>query len=319
MKKLILLLMSVFMLFGCQQTTGENELNQYYLSFSSINSSKISGTNYVFDFKTNKTIKSENIQLESQYTLLVYDYESDCILYTSNSSQTGCDNIYFYNPKDQSSKLLTTQLNAINYIIPREDDFIILANPVDKREICLYKMDKKTYELQEIVLPHDQYNDMSSWNVFYIPQTDEVVIEAYSESEDYALLDKWNNEDHTIDEDFSSPYYFYIYGDGDEAEYLIEYEMPQPLYMVSNGKDILFEIYHKDEVYRYNRETKEVSKEKVLKSLAGVFYMSNNGQYLYQISNDKKIVKVDYNNKETIALPYELDIYDAVNCILSKK
>ena len=47
--------------------------------------------------------------------------------------------------------------------------------------------------------------------------------------------------------------------------------------------------------------------------------MSDNGKYLFQISNDKKIVKVDYNNKETIALPYELDIYDAVNCILSKK
>ena len=37
-----------------------------------------------------------------------------------------------------------------------------------------------------------------------------------------------------------------------------------------------------------------------------------------QILEDK-FVRVDYNKNETTKLPYELDIHDAVNCILSKK
>ena len=72
---------------------------------------------------------------------------------------------------------------------------------------------------------------MSVWQVAYVPETDGLVLQTYSESEEYTLRDKWNSaENHSEGKELEIPFYYYQYENG-KVKYLFEQKMPQ-----SNGR-----------------------------------------------------------------------------------
>lgn len=301
MKKYLFLGFSLMLvlLSGCKSQGGKDELSNYYLSLTSseqVKEDEVSVVNQVYDFETDSTKTSEPYTLTSQYSLAVYDQKDNAILYTVKDSGGKNDQVFKYDIKSKKTEQLTDFLWGINYIIPRENDYIVVGVPFESKILSLYSIDRKTKKAEHIAIPDEKHDDMSVWQVAYIPQTGDVVIQTYSDSEQYKLTDKWNSssEDHQ-GKDLIIPFYHYIYRDH-KVKYLFEEDMPQSFGLVSNGKQILIAINSQengDSLLKYDLEQSKLEKVEKVNGLGRVFYLDNASQYLYAFNNG--IVRKDIN------------------------
>lgn len=323
MKKAIILCLSFFLLCACTiQSDYEKELSKYYLSLTSssqIDENTVGVENQIFDFENKKQTTHEKYQLTAQYSLAVYDDKEHAILYSAKD-QNNDDQVYFYDVKTKKTTQLTDFLWGINYIIPRDEDYIVVGAKQKTHILALWSIHKKTHTIKQIEIPHDKYNDMYAWQVAYIPQTNDLVIQATSDSLEYELMDKWNSQDEHEGEDLNIPFLHYIYRDN-KMEYLFTIEMPKGNGLVSNGKQILVAIQsqdHGNQLISYDLETKKQTKLEKVTGLGRVFYLDNKGEYLYAFLNG--IVRKNiYTGKEEW-LDYNFkDAYYYNNFILLKK
>ena len=312
MKKFIYLLGIISLLFGCQsQTVTIPELSDYYLSItkSSGNKNKVYYQNVSYDFEKMKTSESENIERTSQYPIFVYDQKYNRYIYSSKDESVD-DHIYVYDVKSNKEIHLDLGIWGINYILIRDNDYIVVAVKNKTQVLSLYSIDKETLSFKEIELPKDIHDDMSIWQVAYIPQTDGLVLQTYSIDEEWTTRDEWNSQIHDYTDDMEVPYYHYLYTDKG-FEFLFKLDIPQSDGILSNGKDILVEVFYEDDnkkhVIRYNIENDNIEKEQYLKSLNLGFYLDDEGRYIYALGDN--IHKYDtYTGEDTIlniAFPYE--------------
>ena len=325
MKKItILCIFSLLLLCACDlKKDYERELSNYYLSLTSsngINDDTVSVENQTYDFESKKmTDHKFDFKLTTQYSLAVYDARDHAVLYSAKDSNND-DQVYLYNINTKETSQLTNHLWGINYIIPRDDDYIVVGAKKKTHILALWSIDKKTHSVKQIEIPDEKYNDMYAWQVAYIPQTNDLVIQATSDSLEYELMDKFNSEDEHKNEDLAIPYSHYIYHD-DKMEYLFTQEMPQSEGLVSNGEQVLVAIQSKNQgkqLISYDIKTKE---KKILENVSGlgrVFYFDNKGQYLYAFNNGvvRKDVKTGKEEKTDYKFK-ELGYYN--NFILLKK
>ena len=312
MKKLICLFNIISILFGCHnQTNYISELSDYYISItkSSEQGNKVMYQNVSYDFETLKSTESENVERSSAYPIFVFDQKYNRYIYSSKD-ESGNDHIYIYDIESNTETHLDLGIWGVNYILIRENDYIVVAVKNKTQILTMYSIDKLTFDFKEIELPTDIHNDMSVWQAFYIPQTDGLIIQTYSVDEEWILRDEWNTQNHAYLEDMEIPYYHYLYTD-QGFEFLFKLDMPQSDGILSNGHDVLVALNYinKDDqcVVRYNLESEEISTEEYAKSLNLGFYLDNEGRYVYALGDN--IHKYDtYTGKDTvldITFPYE--------------
>lgn len=306
MKKMKYLMLVVLLLCGCQKPVN-NELADYYISLtkSSSDGENVYFQNVAFDFANNETTQSEVMIRNSQYPLIVYDQKYDRYIYSAKYE--GDDHIYIYDADTQEEKHLDLGIWGVNYILIRNNDYIVVGVKNETRIFTLYSIDKETFEYKELALPKDIHDDISAWQVVYIPQNNGLIIQAYGENEDSLIMDEWNSMDWTErPSDLVVPYYHYLYTDEKGFEYLFQFDMPQSIGLLSNGKDVLvaanFGHYDKKCVIRYNIESKELTTEDKLKRLNAGIYLDNEGRYIYAIG--KKMYKYDTYTGEEHQLDY---------------
>ena len=229
------------MLCACStQKDYEKELSNYYLSMTSSRQfdDKISVENQVYDFKNKKLTTNNKYELSAQYSLAVYDDKEHTVLYSAKDSNNN-DQVYIYDDDTKKTVQLTDFLWGINYIIPRSEDYIVVGAKRKTHILSLWSIDRKTHDVKQIEIPNDKFDDMYAWQVAYIPQTNDLIIQATSDSLEYELMDKWNNsQSGNEDKDLNIPFYHYIYHNN-KMEYLFTQEMPQSDGLISNGKQIL--------------------------------------------------------------------------------
>lgn len=312
MEKIFKFICCCILLCGCQKKVDNiPELSDYYLSLtkSSEKGNKVYFQNVSFDFENMNTIESKNIERDSQYPLLVFDKENNKYLYSAKTEE-GDDHLYIYDVGEENETHIDLDIWGINYILIRENDYIIVAVKNETEVLSLFSIDKETYSFKEIEIPKDIHEDMSVWQVAYIPQNDGLILQTYSIEEEYKIRDEWNSQEHDYTEDMKVPYYHYLLTD-EGFEFLFELKMPQSDGILSNGKDVLVEVFYENDnekhVIRYNIENESMEKEKYAKSLKLGFYLDNEGRYVYAIGNN--IHKYDtFTGKDeilNIEFPYE--------------
>lgn len=311
------------MLCACStQKDYEKELSNYYLSMTSSRQfdDKISVENQVYDFKNKKLTTNNKYELSAQYSLAVYDDKEHTVLYSAKDSNNN-DQVYIYDDDTKKTVQLTDFLWGINYIIPRSEDYIVVGAKRKTHILSLWSIDRKTHDVKQIEIPNDKFDDMYAWQVAYIPQTNDLIIQATSDSLEYELMDKWNNsQSGNEDKDLNIPFYHYIYHNN-KMEYLFTQEMPQSDGLISNGKQILVSINskeHGNQLISYDIQSKEKKELEKVTGLGRVFYLDNKGQYLYAFMNG--VVRKDIHTGKEEKLDYDFkDVGYYNNFILLKK
>lgn len=325
-KQILLLTMTALMLTGCQTSEKKSELTDYRLVTSNagrLNENQIVVENNTYDFEKDKMNSAKyKIDLATQFNFAVVDDKGKAVLYSAKDEK-GNDEVYRYDLETKKTEQLTDNLWGINSIIPRENDYIVTGvpqTPDNSKEFMLWSVERGTNKIKQIEIPHDKHKDMSVWQVAYVSETDGLVLQTYSESEEYTLRDKWNSmENHSEGEELEIPFYYYQYENG-KVKYLFEQKMPQSNGLVANKNNILFGVQsdvNGDSVYRYNLKEDKTEKVKGLERLDKVFYLDEASEYLYKFNG--KIGKVDLKTGEEEWLDNQFKEYYFTNYRLVKE
>lgn len=299
-KQILLFTLTALVLTGCQTSEKKTELENYRLvtsNASRLNENQIVVENNTYDFGKDKMNSAKyKIDSTAQLNFAVVDDKGKAVLYSAKDEK-GNDEVYRYDLETKEVEQLTDNLWGISYIIPRENDYIVVGvpqTPNDSKVFMLWSIDRNTKEVKRIELSNDKHKDISVWQAAYIPETDGLILQTYSESEEYALRDKWNNiENHSERTELETPFYYYQYENG-KVKYLFEKNMPQSNGLVANKNDVLFGVQsdvNGDCVYRYNLKEEKEEKVKGLQRLDKAFYLDKESNYLYKFNG--KIGKVD--------------------------
>lgn len=299
-KQILLFTLTALMLTGCQTSEKKTELENYRLvtsNASKLNENQIVVENNTYDFGKDKMNSAKyKIDSTAQLNFAVVDDKGKAVLYSAKDEK-GNDEVYRYDLETKKVEQLTENFWGISSIIPRENDYIVVGvpqTPNDSKVFMLWSIDRNTKEVKHIELSNDKHKDLSVWQAAYIPETDGLILQTYSESEEYALRDKWNNkENHSEGTELETPFYYYQYENG-KVKYLFEKNMPQSTGLVANKNDVLFGVQsdvNGDCVYRYNLKEEKEEKVKGLERLDKTFYLDKESNYLYKFNG--KIGKVD--------------------------
>lgn len=324
MKRKGYLLILSLLLSGCFNSDSSKELNNYYISMtkSGQHGENVYFQNNTFDFETGNLEESEVKSRTSQYPVVIFDKEYNRYIYSAKEKRGYDDHIFVFDNKSNEEIHIDLGIWGVNYILSREKDYIVVGVKNKTHRFGLFSIDKKTLKSTELKLPTDFAKDLSVWQVAYVPQTDELILQVESESDSYERIDKWNKDD---DREVSEPwcmYYHYLMKNDNTFEFLFEMEMACSLGIISNGKDVLIERFSNYEdlkgVYRFNIENKKLEKEENVENLDRSFYLDNEGRYLYELGN--KIMQIDTQTKEHKNLDIEFPFHGYMsNFIIVRK
>lgn len=292
-RKVALIFALCFMICGCESSQSEvvkqvPELKDFYLSATIskqvVDSDDVLFENRMYDFSKDEVTYHQPQKRRSQYALAVYDMQWNSILYTANDESNANDQVFCLNLETEESTKLTTGFYAINYILPREKD-ILIVGAKDSRVLEFMKIDRESKRNEKITIPHEEYNDLSVWQAYYVPQTGDILIQTYSESQQYRLMEEWNNADPgTRDTDLLVPFQHYLYKENGSLEYLFTKKMEQSTGLISNGKDILMNVESTEfgkKIWKYNIEKETFDVIDTLDTLQGIFYLDTKGENVY--------------------------------------
>lgn len=311
---------------GFKPYDSKEELSDYYLSQTSaafLDGGQMLVKGQKSDFETNSSKATEEYcftEKVSGHTVTVYDPKDNAILYTVQGVDGYHTQIVKYDVESQKTEQFVDYAWGIHRIIPRENDYVIVGISLESNALSLYSIDRETKEITGVPMPDDKHDDLSVWQASYIPQTGDIVIQAYSESEQNKLTDEWNNlSEEEKQKDLVIPFYHYIYRDN-RVEYLFEKDMPQSNGLISNGKEVLVGVqsYEQGEsVLRYDMRQSELKEVEHIKNLDGAFYLDNAGRYVY--TNEEYVVRKDVDTGEEETLDYDVDYIDGNGGFLLKK
>lgn len=143
----------------------------------------------LFDIQEKKGKKINSFDYTSQYPLGIYSKTDDCEYYSAGDDNISGDQLFSYHISDNKVERLTDSLFAINYILPRKEDIILVCVKKGTRPLALASYDKKRKELK-FINEDDDINiecigfDNSNGEKYYTAE--------YSEKEDSENLDNFN-------------------------------------------------------------------------------------------------------------------------------
>lgn len=313
LKRVIGACMALSLLCACSP---QNELSQYHftnLSYAYMGEKQFFAETCVYDFESDKTTTKDkyflDIEGRDEYPIGAYDSKENTIIYSAKDKQDN-NQVYVYDIQSKNTTQLTNESLEITNIIPRNNDYIVIgSNKKENDLLSLYSIDKKTHDVKQIEVtdPDGKYDDLSVWQIGYVPQTDGIIIQAASNSEEYKLTDEWNKQEEHETKDINIPFYHYYYHDG-QLDYLFTKEMPKANgKLISNGKEVLVGVISDDNgmyTIKYDIENQKQEEIGTVADLSRAFYLDDDGQYLYTF--ESQMVRIKIEDGETETLDYSL-------------
>ncbi|MGV2881316.1 hypothetical protein [Paenibacillus taichungensis] len=178
---------------GC----GPEEEAHEYLSIT--NTEYVNGTDtedgmimrvYTYDIQTKALTKLADLPYSSQYPLTVASLANDTIYYSGVGKDKG-DELFSYDIQAQKTQQLSSDLFAINSIIPDTVDHTLVMAAVKKgeRPVKVIFFDQKT---QEMNILNDDDLDTTTWDISFNPETSKTYAIQYSEEEQYSHMEQSN-------------------------------------------------------------------------------------------------------------------------------
>ncbi|WP_434749899.1 hypothetical protein [Paenibacillus amylolyticus] len=171
--------------------------NREYLSIT--NTEYVNGTDsndgmkmnvYTYDLQSKTLNKMADLPYNSQYPLTVVSLAEDATYYSGEGKNKG-DELFAYDMKTRKAKQLSSNLFAINAIIPdvSENTLMMAAVKKGERPVKVMFLDKAT---QKISILNEQDSDTTTWDIAYDPETQKAYAIQYSEEEQYKQMEKSN-------------------------------------------------------------------------------------------------------------------------------
>ncbi len=179
---------------GIKKTDAQN---REYLSIT--NTEYVNGTDsadgmkmnvYTYDLESKALNKMTDLPYNSQYPLTVVSLAEDTTYYSGEGKNKG-DELFAYDMRTQQVQQLSSNLFAINAIIPdvTENTLMMAAVQKGERPVKVMFLDKAT---QKISILNEQDSDTTTWDIAYDPETEKAYAIQYSEEEQYEQMEKSN-------------------------------------------------------------------------------------------------------------------------------
>ncbi len=145
---------------------------------------------YTYDLHTKMLNKMTDLPYNSQYPLTVVSLAENTIYYSGEGKNKG-DELFAYDMKTRKAKQLSSNLFAINAMIPdvTENTLMMAAVQKGERPVKVMFLDKAT---QKISILNEQDSDTTTWDISYDPETEKAYAIQYSEEEQYEQMEKSN-------------------------------------------------------------------------------------------------------------------------------
>ncbi|MEK4273999.1 hypothetical protein [Paenibacillus sp. FSL R7-0026] len=145
---------------------------------------------YTYDILTKNLTKLADLPYNSQYPLTVASLAEDTIYYSGSGKDKG-DELFSYDIKTQITQQLSSDLFAINSIIPDTVDHTLVMAAVKngERPVKVMFFDKET---QEMTILNDNDSDTTTWDISYDPETRKSYAIQYSEEDQYNHMEESN-------------------------------------------------------------------------------------------------------------------------------
>ncbi len=294
-KFFVLVVVSFFLLFtGCQKCSKEP-----YLSITvtaEISETEMQMTNYCYDVQSNKLKEVAKVQYYSQYPLSVYDKQNDVLYYSyrvhEDNDKYG-DQLFCLDLKTNESKQLTSDIFAINDIIPVNDVVYLLAaikgSPILKPIIY----DKATGKLCVL----NENDNLEFDKIAYDFQNDTLFVSAYNYDDLYKSIEEVS----VLGKYLPPDYYIYYYPKGtDKPQQLIktERQLIHRMAIYPDGNlyytlaDGLPEDFPNYDSYKYDLRKKDIEPEFSIDSKMLVTEM------LYYYNDEMFFLGKDYDGQQ---------------------
>ncbi|MCM3133440.1 hypothetical protein M3629_11590 [Paenibacillus polysaccharolyticus] len=205
---ILVLMISLILFSGC--SSGERSIKvtppaikpgeaktREYLSIT--NTEYVNGTDsadgmkmnvYTYDLESKALNKMTDLPYNSQYPLTVVSLAEDTTYYSGEGKNKG-DELFAYDMRTQQVQQLSSNLFAINAIIPdvTENTLMMAAVQKGERPVKVMFLDKAT---QKISILNEQDSDTTTWDIAYDPETEKAYAIQYSEEEQYEQMEKSN-------------------------------------------------------------------------------------------------------------------------------
>lgn len=145
---------------------------------------------YTYDINNKALTKVTDLPYTSQYPLTVFSLKEDKIYYSAAGEGKG-DQLFVYDNKTKISQQLTTELFAINKIIPYtvENKLIMAAVKKGERPLKVIFYDKESKQINAV---NDQDMDTTVQDISYDPETNKTYAASHSEDEQSKNIEKAN-------------------------------------------------------------------------------------------------------------------------------
>ncbi|WIV17768.1 hypothetical protein QPK24_15240 [Paenibacillus polygoni] len=305
-KGLLLTVVLILLLVGCNSKNNLIEQNDDYLSITTTtyiqpDSDEVTTSISKYTPKTKERTEIFNFPYTSEYPLGVFS-SNDKVVYYTKTDGNKHDQIFSYNLETKEETKLTTNLRAVNQIIPTKEKVFFIA--ASNRVLRLGMLDK-----QSGVISYWGDEDTNVETITINPDTEKIYISAFSYSQDREVIEK----QFVSDENKYSMPLFSIYETDfkftDTQQLFSEHAWIRIL-MVNRIDNKIIAIYDKE--YNSGEKSKAVSinasshevEEFILPpermQVDGAsFSVDGKGLYVTSVINDKRgIYYYDFESKE---------------------
>ena len=147
----------------------------------------LTSTVYVYDIAREELSEAGEFVYTAQYPLRVYS-RGDNVLYYTADDGTSNDQLFCRDLTDGSTYRLTSNLCAVNYIIPAEEQVIAVAVSRRERNLTPYVFDKATNEVTRVQV----YKDLTIKEYGFEPQTGRLLVSGFLEEENRREVTEFN-------------------------------------------------------------------------------------------------------------------------------
>ena len=208
MKRIIIIILSICILFctSCLRTEAPSYLS-IAVTYYNDNATPENGmtTAVLKSSLEDPIISVGSVPYTSQYPLAVYDASEQTIYYSAVDESGSNDQLWKYDLKNRNAKKLTDSFFAINYIIPRENDVVVIAAAKKDRKCTPYLYDKNNQTLSKLEFDIDFNCSLCT----YQATSGRLILSGTSYKQELEIREAWNSRKNQDD-----PYYppdTYIY------------------------------------------------------------------------------------------------------------
>lgn len=238
MKQFIIIVFAyALLLTACSHNKTPSYLSIAVTSYNDNTSPKNGMTTTVFKYSfEGEPVAVGSVPYTSQYPYAVYDDKENSLYYSAVDESGKFDQLWRYNLDTKKAEKLTDSLFAINYIIPREDDIVMVACKRGGRIDEPYLFNKKNKTLTKL----DFGIDFNCRLCTYQPESGRIIMSGYSEKECDVIEEAFDNRINPGLEECPPPSAYIYELKGDKPELLLKLEQ----YAIKN-----LAIINKNEIF----------------------------------------------------------------------